>query len=63
MKKWKDIADHKAGCPCRRAAVYGTAEEMAKYHPGYCPGRNRPVKWEEEDPSRQLRLPKDADNR
>jgi len=62
MKKWKDIADHKAGCPYKGVAVYGTAEEMAKYHSGYCPGCNKPVKWEENEPSRGLQPSKDADN-
>lgn len=48
MKKWKDIAGHKTGCPYSGVAVYGTEEEMIKYHSGYCPGCNTSVKWEEE---------------
>ncbi|MGE5789849.1 MAG: hypothetical protein ACM33C_03190 [Syntrophaceae bacterium] len=62
MKKWKDIADHKAGCPYKGVAVYGTKEEMAKYHSGVCPGCNRPVKWEEDEPSGGLRPSKDIDH-
>lgn len=62
MKKWKDIADHKAGCPYKGVAVYGTAEEMARYHSGVCPGCNRPVKWEEDVPSGELRPSKDIDH-
>ncbi len=48
MKKWKDIALHKPGCPYKGVAVYGSEEEVAKYHSGYCPGCNVPVKWQEE---------------
>jgi hypothetical protein len=48
MKKWKDLAVHKAGCPYKGVAVYGTEAEIAKYHSGYCPGCNAPVKWQEE---------------
>ena len=48
MKKWKDTAGHKAGCPYKGVAVSATAGELAKYHSGYCPGCNIPVKWEEE---------------
>ncbi len=49
MSKWKDIAAHKPGCPYKGVAVFGTKEEMARYHSGYCPGCNCPVKWEEEE--------------
>jgi hypothetical protein len=48
MTKWKDTAGHKPGCPYKGVPVSGTAAEMAKYHSGYCPGCNIPVKWEEE---------------
>jgi hypothetical protein len=43
MKKWKDIAVHRPGCPYKGVALYETEENMAKYHSGYCPGCNRPV--------------------
>ena len=45
--KWKDIAAHGPGCPYKGVALYETEEDRAKYHSGYCPGCNRPVKWEE----------------
>ena len=48
MKKWKDLAVHKSGCPYRGVAIYGTEAEITKYHSGICPGCNVPVKWEEE---------------
>jgi hypothetical protein len=47
VKKWKDTAGHKLGCPYIGVTVQGTAGEMAKYHSGYCPGCNILVKWEE----------------
>ena len=48
MKKWKDSAGHRAGCPYKGVAVYGSEAEMAKYYSRYSPGCNNPVKWEEE---------------
>ena len=48
MKKWKDLAGHRAGCPYKGVAVYGSEAEMAKHYSKYCPGCNNPVKWEEE---------------
>ena len=48
MKKWKDSAGHKLGCPYIGITLVGTAEEMVRHHSGYCPGCNIPVKWEEE---------------
>jgi len=48
MKKWKDLAVHRAGCPYKGVAVHGSEEEMTKYYSGNCPGYNVPVKWEEE---------------
>jgi hypothetical protein len=48
VKKWKDTAAHKSGCPYKGVMVQGTPGEMAKYHSGYCPGCNIAVKWEEE---------------
>jgi hypothetical protein len=47
MKKWKDTAGHKLGCPYIGITLVGTAEEMVRHHSGYCPGCNIPVKWEE----------------
>ena len=46
MHKWRDIAEHKPGCPYKGVAVCGTEVEIAKYHCGYCPGCGVPVKWE-----------------
>jgi hypothetical protein len=50
MKKWGDLAPHRAGCPYKGVAVYGSEEEMSKYYSGNCPGCNVFVKWEERDP-------------
>jgi len=61
MKKWKDKALHRAGCPYKGVAVYGTETEIAKYHSGNCPGCNVLVKWEEEHQKRQKSS--DAPNR
>jgi|GEM_PF-1641128 len=47
MKKWGDIAAHRAGCPYKGVAVYGTDEEIAKHYSGICTGCNVPVKWQE----------------
>jgi len=47
IKKWRDRAEHKLGCPYKGVAIHGTDEEIAKYHSGYCPGCNIPVQWEE----------------
>jgi hypothetical protein len=52
MKKWKDLAVHRAGCPYKGVAVYGSDAEIAKYHSGNCPGCNVLVKWEEEQQER-----------
>jgi len=49
MKKWGDVAPHRAGCPYKGVAVYGSEEEMAKYYSGDCPGCSVRVKWEERD--------------
>lgn len=49
MKKWGDMAPHRAGCPYKGVAVYGTEEEMARYYSGDCPGCNVRVKWEERE--------------
>ena len=53
-KKWKDTAGHKSGCPYKGVMIQGTAGEMAKYHSGYCPGCNIPVKWEEEKLEKEI---------
>jgi len=52
MKKWKDLAVHRAGCPYKGVAVYGSDAEIAKYHSGNRPGCNVLVKWEEEQQER-----------
>jgi len=49
MKKWKDTAGHKLGCPYIGITLVGTAEEMVRHHSGYCPGCNIRVKWEEKE--------------
>jgi hypothetical protein len=56
MKKWKDIATHKAGCPYKGVAVYGTEDELAKFHSGYCPGCNMLVRWEEQTQDNEGRI-------
>jgi hypothetical protein len=56
MKKWKDIATHKAGCPYKGVAVYGTEDELAKFHSGYCPGCNMLVRWEEQKQDNEGRI-------
>jgi len=61
MKKWKDLAVHRAGCPYKGVAVYGTDAEINKYHSGNCPGCNVQVKWEEEEQEKQKSS--DASNR
>jgi hypothetical protein len=53
MKRWKDIASHRAGCPYKGVAVYGTDDEMAIYYSRYRPDCNSPVKWEEENRERE----------
>jgi hypothetical protein len=53
MKKWKDLTVHRAGCPYKGVAVYGTDAEIAKYHSGNCPSCNVLVKWEEEQQEKQ----------